>query len=129
MCIDCPKRDRCKRPCKEVEKLLQEDNHQKKSNYLVKYVDPMILDAISSVNAFEHKTYPRPRILWMYGKIDKKLDRLNRLQKICICYYYGLRGKPQLSQYKIAVLLHTGRTTVRYHLKKARLVLKSKLLE
>ena len=126
MCNDCPKRDNCKQICKELESVLEGLNHSIKSDYLVTFVDPFILEATATVLSNEERSPTEAR--WeTYRRLDRKLGRLSKIQRICICYYYGLRGESSISQYAIAKILNRDQKTVWYHLDKARKLLRQRM--
>jgi DNA-binding CsgD family transcriptional regulator len=126
MCDKCPKRDSCRRICEEVEDILSGLNHKQKTNYLIKFVDPFVLEDVAKERWFveKHTSVKRKKL---YRVLDKRIGRLTKVQKICVCYYYGLRGESSISQYEIAKILHISQNTVAYHLKKAREKLREKV--
>lgn len=126
MCNDCPKRGTCKKICDEVEIVLGTLNHSLKSNYLVKFMDPFLMDEMASVED-RYELRPTEQRWEVYRRLDRKIGRLTKTQRICICYYYGLRGESAISEPKIAKILHVSTNTISYHLVRARRILKMRL--
>jgi DNA-directed RNA polymerase specialized sigma24 family protein len=128
MCSDCPKRGICKKICDEVETVLETLNHSLKSNYLVKFVDPHRLEE-SAIESDTEARYPSEQRWEEYRRLDRKVGRLTKTQRICVCYYYGLRGESSISEPKIAKILHVSTNTVSYHLVRARRLLKLRMID
>ena len=126
MCKDCPDRDKCKRICKKIANLLRA-KYGLRSNYLVKFVDPKILNAISPTPLIVKKKTPTERK--MFKMLDIRVSRLSKKQRFCLCHYYGLQGKEAMSQYDIAKLLKLTRPAISYHLKKAKTFIRLSMLK
>ena len=126
ICKRCPKKLRCKKICPEIEAVLSGLNHSLKSNYLVKFVDPFILEA-SAVPDKEPKGLTmaqRKRQEELYVEIEKRLRKLSKIIRLCIRYYYGLKGEDPQPQREIAKRLGVSQNTVSYHLVQAKKYLK-----
>lgn len=116
-CKSCKRRYKCKRICDRVEEILKGLNHSLKSNYLVKFIDPRIIENMK-VDIIEEKVGPEP--VDFYTIIAKSLHVLNRIEKYYVIRYYGLLGSEFISQCDLAKRKRVAQHTVYYHLRKAR---------
>ena len=128
MCNTCPQRGTCRELCEEMATILQGLDHSLTSHYLVKFVDPFVLDAILTTDFFGQYSVTEKRQR-LYNTLDKKISKLKPIQKECILYYYGLRGKSAITQPKIAILLGITQEAVCYHLIRAKKILEVRLLK
>ena len=121
MCKNCNKRESCRKLCGKVELILSQLQPSIKSNYIVKFVDPHILEALHSKSAWSKKNTPFKNY---FSLIKSCLRILNPLERTSLILYYGLDGNPYLSQRKIALIIHVSQHTVSYYLRKARMQIK-----
>lgn len=118
-CLSCKKKNTCKKICQPVEKILTRVNkYSLKSNYLVKFVDPYIIEScckninIEKYNETEYSNYLKKNVMVI-------IRELSFFQRFCIIHYYGLLGEEKKTQTEIAKLLNVSQNTIKYHLKNA----------
>lgn len=128
MCKNCDKRSTCKKICDEIEIHHLKFGHSLKSNYFIKFVDPFIIEDIHY--SLDQNKYQRPRFNKKYYKyLNKSLKKLSRNAKLSIMYYYGLIDGERYSQTNIAEILNVSQNTVKYHLQKARIALRTYIVQ
>lgn len=125
MCGKCRKKYNCTKICDKVELVLSKLNHSLKSNYLVKFIDPKIIDNMR-VDVLEEHIDPNP--VNFYEIVTKSLHVLNKIEKYYIIRYYGLLGSEFISQCELAARRRVAQHTVYYHLRKARKKLRTEIL-
>lgn len=125
MCGRCPKRKKCTRICDRLELELRKLNHSLKSNYLVKFIEPRIIENMK-VDVLEESTAHQ---VDFYTIITKSLRILNKTEKFYIIRYYGLLGADFISQCELASKKKVAQHTVYFHLKMARKKLRNEILK
>jgi len=122
-CGNCKNRSKCYLLCDKINQILDSlTTSSLKSNYLIKFVDPIIIEKIGKL--------PPPfgiRDIDYYLIIRKFLIILTKKERSCIKFYYGLTKKGYKTQQSIAKVLKITQPVVCYHLKKARNKLRKKL--
>ena len=127
-CKRCNKKKECKNICPEVSLILDDLNeHSLKSNYLVKFVDPFILQA--KVANYEHDVKISKRVNKLIECIKEYiLGLLDTKYKKSIILYNGLFGNNRYTQVEIARRMKVSQNTIKYYLQKFRKEIKGRII-
>ena len=132
-CKTCKDRKICKRICDSLEKeVLSKLDHSLKSNYIVKFFDPSIMEEITEdcyaelpeilKNNDDDEVYEE--LFNEQKELNKRLylciDKLNYKRKRCVVLYYGLEDNILHTQQEIATSLKISQENVKYNLRVAR---------
>lgn len=122
MCNTCPTRGTCKQICGKLKAVLDALEHSLKSNYIVKFFDPTIIENM-------RVDEPDPDVTRSYFKlVVKSLGVLTPDERYYVERYYGIHNNTYMSQCDLAKARGVAQHTVYYHLKKARRKLRVELV-
>lgn len=117
-CSSCEYYKVCSAPCKEVEKLLWKGTHSIKSNYIIKYFDPNVLEQLIDKEAMQelHGSVGDEA----YDTIRKVLQHLTPVERRFLKLHYGIvDGKP-VTQTQISKAFNVSQHTVHWHISRAK---------
>ena len=110
----------CIRLCGDMEvKLKKVNKYSLDSNYLVKFVDPLMIEKMCHKEELGVYLYSR-KFDKLCSRLNKELEKLSPTTRLCVIHYFGLYGVEEKTQSDIAKMISRSQNTVKYHIMSAK---------